>query len=191
MANYCTTQIVITGNENQVKEIFRAMKECENGIFGGQGYGKTSLGNLVTALGGDNCEVYCRGCWDVAELNGNEISTWTESAWAQPYEVFDFIKEKFPEVEIYYIAEEPGCCVYETNDVDGRYFSDRYLVDWNTPHGCEEPFYFENLGEALEFISKEAGREINTMEDVEILCNQWQEQNEDYYVYLNEFEVVA
>ena len=38
----------------------------------------------------------------------------------------DLIKEKYPSIEIFFLCEEPGMCIYEKNsDV---YFDDEFIV---------------------------------------------------------------
>lgn len=55
-------------------------------------------------------------------------------------ETFDLVCEKFPSLRYYYQTEEPGMGFYETNDSEGKYFTDKYIVDLCTAKGkyfCE------------------------------------------------------
>lgn len=42
--------------------------------------------------------------------------------------VFKLIEEKFG-IEVFYIAEELAMGIFEGNDTEGRFFTDRYILD--------------------------------------------------------------
>lgn len=72
------------------------------------------------------------------------------SAWSQLEEWRKFLKNKYPNIQIYYRSEEPGEIIYETNDVDGKsYFPERYILDF-----LDRSAYFNNLEEVAEYVSK-------------------------------------
>lgn len=52
----------------------------------------------------------------------------TETAWVACSELMDKIAEKY-DLQLFYYSEEPGCGIFETNDVEGQFYSFRYMVD--------------------------------------------------------------
>lgn len=132
MPNWCATSFVVEGDKKEVHDLFAKMKSLEEReeSLVENGFGKTWLGNLVTLLGGDWNTIYCRGEWIWMELNENVLRFDTESAWSPPLETINFIKEKYPSLNFYYMSEEPGMGDFLTNDKEGKYFSVRYAIDY-------------------------------------------------------------
>jgi hypothetical protein len=168
MPNWCFTSLVVRGDENEVRDLYEKMKSLEDReeTLVPNGFGKTWLGNLVTILGGDWNEVRCRGDWSNLALSDYEcvLRFDTESAWIYPKELIDFLLEKYPGVDIYFSAEEPSMAIYLTNDVDGLYFADRYVLSQED----SDPEYY-SAGEEKEFLrdlSEMIGKEINNIDDV-------------------------
>src|SRR3712207_8742034 len=44
-------------------------------------------------------------------------------------EMFDMVCKKYPTLSYFYRSEEPGMALYFTNDKEGRYFQDRFVVE--------------------------------------------------------------
>ena len=154
----------------------------------GNTFGKTWLGCLVTKLGGDWQKVYCRGSWRDLDWNGAILRFNTETAWGPMDEVFRFIKKQYPSLEIYWQAEEDGNGVYCSNDVEGRYFKDRYRIEHDC---CYE--YFSTLDGLAEYVSGIIGKEVKTMDDINAAIETWNNATDDYdaMIYLNEYTVEA
>lgn len=146
MPNWCFSSYVIEGRKKELQSLHSKMKRLEKRkkSLVENGFGKTWLGNLVTRLGGDWQEVYCRGSWSDLDWNGAILRFNTETAWGPMTEVFNFIKSIYPSLEIYYMAEEKGNGVFITNDTEGRFFSDRYYLDSDGP---VDDHYFETIEE--------------------------------------------
>lgn len=68
----------------------------------------------------------------------------TETAWGPCNEVFDLIRQKFPSLSYYFLSEEPGMGVFQTNDRDGKYFTDKFRADICTPEEEYQCEYFED-----------------------------------------------
>ena len=64
------------------------------------------------------------GDWANLEMVGETLRFTTETAWGPCNETFDLVCEKFPSLRYYYQTEEPGMGFYETNDSEGKYFTD-------------------------------------------------------------------
>lgn len=61
MPNWCSTSYVVTGDKNEVRDLYekmRSLEEREKPLVK-NGFGVTWLGNLVTLLGRSWEEVYC------------------------------------------------------------------------------------------------------------------------------------
>lgn len=190
MPNWCYSSYAIEGKKKELQSLHSKMKRLENRkkSLVENGFGKTWLGNLVTRLGGNWQEVYCRGSWSDLDYNSEILRFNTETAWGPMDQVFKFIKKQYPSLHIYWQAEEDGNCVYATNDVECRYFKDRYKVEAN----CEIDF-FSTLDGLCNHISAFVGREVKTMDEVNNAIETWNNGTEDYdaMIYLNEFVVEA
>ena len=191
MPNWCSTAYVIEGDAKEVNNLYELMKGLQERKEPSveNGFGTTWLGGLVDALGKDWNNVSCRGDWSNLEKNGDTLRFTTETAWASCNEVFDLACEKFPSLHYYYQAEEPGCVIYETNDSEGTYFPDKYIVDLCTADNeyyCE---YFTDLKSMFEWLGEIAGKPIQSEQEAEALVEEWEKKNSDSYCSINEFIV--
>ena len=193
MPNWCSTAYAIEGDAKEIKSLYELMKRLEDMEKPSveNGFGTTWLGCLVDALGKDWHNVHCRGSWSCIELEDDVLKFSTETAWSPCNETFDLVLEKYPSLRYYFQAEEPGIGIYETNDEDGTYFSDRYFLDACTPDEEYISEYFEELEDAFQWLEEKAGKPVRSVEDVEALAAEWEEQNEDAFCYLHEFDVVS
>ena len=152
MPHWAYTQYKIKGSESEVTALYNAIEilnQREESLLP-NGFGKLWLGNLVHTLGGDWNKVYCRGqILDYALENGL-LQINTETAWGEMSDVRHLIETKYPSLEIYFITEEPGMCIFQKNDATGRYFPERYLLDWNDEKNNLYIYeYFNNLAAVL------------------------------------------
>ena len=123
-------------------------------------------------------------------MDGEVLKFNTETAWAPCNETFDAVREKFPSLRYYFIAEEPGMEVYETNDEYGVYFKDKFLLEASTPEDECIHEYFKGRQEALKWLENMVGKPIRSVADIEDIDRQWNVECEDAYCYLYEFEIV-
>lgn len=190
MPNWCSTSYVIDGKRKEVQSLFSKMNNLENRKkpLVGNTFGNTWLGCLVTKLGGDWQKVYCRGSWSDLDWNGAILRFNTETAWGPMTEVFKFIKSIYPSLEIYWQAEEDGNGVYCSNDVEGRYFRDRYRIEFD----CDYE-YFTTIEGVCGYVSGIIGKELNSKAAMEAAINDWNDNTEDddRMIYFIEYEVVA
>lgn len=190
MPNWCFTKYALEGNEQETKALYELMKELEAKEKPAvpNGFGTTWLGCLVNALGGVWENIRCRGTWEYIELENGILNIMTETAWAPCNECFDFICKKFQSLRYYYQAEEPGLGLYTTNDADGQFFFDRYLVDIHAPDGECYHEYFETLADAYEWIGDAFGYPVKSKDDVKSLHRQWDKECGGY-CYVHEFVI--
>lgn len=191
MANWASTSYRIEGSESDLKKVYDVIDNFVSGKS------KPVLedasteweGNIVKALGASDeqlKECYLRGFIEEYELDGDVIRINAEEAWGAT-DFRHILGKLMPELTIYYIVEEAGCDVFATNDIDGKYFSERYLVD---AYVKDADFYeyFETKEQMKDFVSSLIGKEDFTDEDIEA----WNEEHEDddSYIYVHEFQYV-
>ncbi len=195
MPNWAFSSYVLEGNEQEIKKLNKTLDKLvsrkkpaiENG------FGTNWLGCLVNALGGDWQKIYCRGTWEDKNLEGNILRLTTETAWGPTNEVFNFIQEKFPSIKYYFASEEPGMCDYLTNDVEGKYFPERYHIDLCDLEGNYDDEYFTTSDAMLEYINENyhPTTPLKTLEDIDNLDNEWRENNDDAFINYHVVQVRA
>ena len=142
---------------------------------------------MVKTLGGDPKKIYCRGEISDYELEDDVLTINMETAWSEMSETRHFIESCFPGLKIYYIEEECGCEVYNPNDSEGRFFSDRYYLDSDGPI---DDHYFKTIGELAEVISEIVGHPVGeTFKECEQALDDYMEENPDEWYSLHEFTV--
>ena len=169
MPNWCYTQYAVHGDRKQVKSLYNKMSKLQqmNEPLVPNGFGPSWLGCLVKSLGGDPSKVYCRGEWkDLDMVSEDTLMFNTEHAWSRPYEVEEFIVSKFPGLEIYFLEEELGMGIFQTNDTCGMYFSETYIIDEE-----EDGMEYYSLEEALKRISELKGEPVTSWEDAEAFAS--------------------
>ena len=155
-------------------------------------FGNTWLGNLVNYLGGDWEKVYCRGEWMCREYNKekNTLTFTTETAWCEMDEWRKFIESCYKTIKILFVTEEPGCGIYQTNDLEGVFFKSKYVLDYT-----EDVEYFETIDQAVEFIEELIGIKIEdkTVNSIQKAMDNYVKENEDeedLFFSFHEFEEV-
>ena len=171
MANICSTSIVIVDTLENLEKINKAIENHEVQENTDKGWG----GNILRALGAEVNEHVCYGFIEYSgeikpakDIEGlHELHLECEDRWMRG-EFVECLQELFPEAEIYWISEEPGCQYCRTNDIDGKYFPDRWVVitdeDWE---------YFETEDDMLDYLKENFG--IESLDDIET----YNENNED------------
>lgn len=193
MPNWCTTEYYVVGSKKELSDLNKKMERLENRkeSLVKNGFGNTWLGNLVESLGGDWEKVYCRGQWMCRVYNkeNNSLTFTTETAWKEMDEWRKFIESCYKTIKILFVTEEPGCGIYQTNDLGGVFFKDKYVLDYT-----EDVEYFETIDQAVEFIEELIGLKIEdkTVNGIQEKLDEYVEKNdeEDQYFSFHEFEEV-
>ena len=142
MPNWNTTDYTLYGNKDNIKRLYTDLKntvdidrtkESKPFTFLGNSYW---LGYIKKSLLPDvEEELPARGeisyIEEEIEDHDNDMASLkltTETAWVACSELMDKIAEKY-DLQLFYYSEEPGCGIFETNDVEGQFYSFRYMVD--------------------------------------------------------------
>lgn len=191
MANWASTSYRIEGSESDLKKVYDVIDNFVTGKSKPvlEDASKEWEGNIVKALGASDeqlKESYLRGFIEEYELDGDVIRINAEEAWGAT-DFRHILGNLMPELTIYYIVEEAGCDVFATNDIDGKYFPEQYLVDAYVKD-ADYYEYLETKGQMKDFVSSLIGKEDFTDEDIEA----WNEEHEDddSYIYVHEFQYV-
>lgn len=193
MSNPAFMSVCFEGEKHELRSLYGKMKRLqerkeplvENGFY----YPKRWLGCLVTRLGKDWHEVYCRGTWSYLKLYHDHLYFFTETAWRAPLEVLELIKECYPTVNYFFSAEGDDWDWYYTNDAEGKYFTSRYVVDMEP-----DIEYFDSIEEACKHVSKYVGKAIAPSWDALYdAAEAWNEANPDtdWPINLKEIKVVT
>ena len=93
--------------------------------------GKSSdwIGHYLESNKVNTESMYCRGFLQNCELYDTYVRVDMDSAWGSIPEVWDKMGEKY-NLNYVYISEEPGNEVYTNSDVEGRFFSTRYILNY-------------------------------------------------------------
>ena len=135
MPNWCSTTIAIYGDQDDLFEIWNCLNklELEEKPRVKNGFGKLWEGCVLDYFGIDWHEINCRGSieqYGIEEKNGRKwLQIWQEDAWYANIDywltIFDKAKLK---LKLKYMAEEPGMDIYETNDKNREFFTDKYTI---------------------------------------------------------------
>lgn len=190
MPNWCSTSYVVTGDKNEVRDLYekmRSLEEREKPLVK-NGFGVTWLGNLVTLLGRSWEEVYCRGEWSelTVDIDNDELRFCTMTAWAELRQLRHFLQEKYPSLTFYFRSEEPGMCIFQTNDKEGIYFPERYKVE----HWDEESEYCMDEKEVFDTVSDITGTTVQNLEEMNKAIDTYNEVHEYEPIYIYVFETV-
>lgn len=192
MPNWCNSAYTIVGKQKEMKALYKLMKNLEDMKEPAvpNGFGTSWLGCLVNALGADWKEIYCRGDWESLEYDGYTINFITTTAWGPCNDVWDLVQKKYPSIEYYFQAEEPGMGVFQTNDTEGDYYPDRFIVNLCTADGNYIEEYFRTQDAALLWIGEQTGITVQSQEDMVNVNEQLHGQNENAFCCLHEYELV-
>jgi len=182
MPNWCDTTYKAVGTKEQVKKFYDLAMSSWNKTDNNQGW----LGHFVTELGGNWEQVYCRG-WmrDQPYLNndGTECTIFCYTAWGEPNQWREFIQSQIDGLFLYYVAIEPGCGVYCSND---DYYADKYYVDYAIEQP-DSPYMTED--ELLEFMSNELGVDLDSADECIEYAKRYTENNDNEWLFINEMEI--
>ena len=207
MANWCDTMYVVTGNEKDIKDFHRALREIHNDFnMAKAGFNGLWLGNILEYFGLNWKDYNCKGCiyytepkyWKEGSLYKLHFAT--ETVWVPMNKVFDAIFEKhYPSLRYYYRTEEAGLGLFATNDKEGKYFPEKFILDVSGEDKNGDPVelyeYYESLADLLEDVKQISDKDFKTLEEIGEYFNCLNEKsmndNSCYYYSIRKFEVVC
>lgn len=187
MPNWCNVTYAVTGNPDSIKELYNVIKDLSKRktLLVPNGFGLLWLGCIITKLGGNWKDIYCRGkVLDFKyDTKQKVLFLYIEAAWSEPKEFRLFLQSILSGLYIYYVAEEPGMEIYETNDKDGKYFPAKYLVEDEN-----ESAYFDTFEKLQEYLEPIFGTKPHDYEEARILVDNYNRNEE--YLSLHKFKIV-
>jgi len=157
MANWCSNSIAFYQDDEGTALVEAFHADVQKYLNYVEPDGKTSdwVGHYLQASRVDVDSMYTRGFFSSCELHGNYVLIEMETAWGPLPEVWDLMAEKYS-LSYVYISEECGMSVYVNTDVEGRFFSTRYLLDYFDIEHLELPPELEaKYGNLLRELSEE------------------------------------
>lgn len=188
MPNWCFTNYVFEGNKEEIKDLYDKLKSLEEMEKPSveNGFGKRWLGCVVSLFGGKWEEINCRGDFmDLEVPDDNTIQLSTQTAWGDMPEVWDFVLENYKSITYYFYAEETGVCYYATNDSEGKYFPERFIVE----QFSEQTEYFDNETDLFTHIASVVRKTIANQEEMSIAIEIYNTENEADNIYVNEISI--
>lgn len=192
MSNLAFMSVCFEGKRRELRSLYGKMKrlqERKHPLVDNDFYCPTRwLGNLVVSLGADYQEVYCCGTWDGLNLNGNILSFNTETASKPPFRLLKLISDVYPSLKFYFEAEGDDWDCFLTNDAEGKYYPNRYLVDSDL--GYE---YFVKIEEVCQFLSPHINLSEQNEEMLAHAIDEWEENNTEQksYIIIKKSEVLS
>lgn len=154
MANECNTIYKVTGDINQINDLYtkaRNITEKTNSLIAAYDFFSAITNGKVSR--NPRCLVY-----DNFELNNNVLTFSTMSAWCRCNDIEYYIKEEYPLLDVYF-SEEVVPNYIKTNDVSSKFFPERYVL--YTFHGT---FCFTDLDSILSYVSNYFNTEIKSVD---------------------------
>lgn len=185
MSKWCYANYVFEGSKEDISalhNILLAVKNSDESLVP-NGYGKMWIGNVAHLLEGDLETMSLRGDFDNIELNTpTMLSFTTETAWGEENDVWNAACSRFRSLKYFWMAEESGSGYFATNDKDGTYYSDRYIVE-QTNHS---PEYYETLVGVFMDLSERLEQEISDWDKMRELIGTFNQANEDDQISVHE-----
>lgn len=177
MANTCCIDIIILGERKDLDFL--------NDKFNPNDISETEF---LKAIGVkedfDNYDL--RGYIDCCEYDEDQgaLKMYICHAWDPCYDFMNLIRSRL-DVTIYYYAEEFSCDVVETNDFEGEWFPQRYVIDSDLLDECT---YIDNNKELSEVLKKKFNIDIpekdlnlkGKLDEVEEKLNTFAEEKRGY-----------
>ena len=125
---------------------------------------------------------------DEPEIVDGVLKFWAEERWGlQDFE--ELLRQKFPDIKVYWTVEECGYEVYCTNDKEGKYFPDRYWVD-TAQDDIYKSEYFNDEESMWKWLDEKYG--VKSKEEVEAWNQDYEATGDECenFIYIHEFDVV-
>jgi hypothetical protein len=190
MPNWCNTEYIFKGKKKDLKACAKVINKFAWGKYPQEDrkYGTYQL--IDREIGGSLDGQDALNDFQQAEIEtGSDgivyLQTWTQTAWGPAHGLIEKLSEKFNLTYLYF-AEEPGSGIYETNDREGLYFSDRFIIEQ-----CdEETVYYTDIQEALDDIACRTNRTCVDMESAQKIIDDYNSEHENKGITLIKITVL-
>ena len=124
---------------------------------------------------------------NIAYFKIETVSAWTP----QVDEFYKLVDEKYDrKISIVFEAEEMGCGIYYNTDIEGRFFKNRYKVDYHFKEDTVK--YFERFSDVIGYLKKIFPKaKVSQFDDISIIEEKVQAAysiNDECFFNLNRFE---
>lgn len=176
MANWCNTSYRITGRPEHVVRLTCVFKELN-------ALGKHNLEDLIDYENEPLNHINCRGEWFFEDEDEPIVDgvLWiqTSTAWHEMADWRQFIESHF-DVKVYFLSEEFGMRLFETNDQEHLFFSDRFYFYVDRIDRPENAYYetLESLIESVQDVTHTTG--LKSYEDCEKALDDMQSKDHTF-----------
>lgn len=131
MPNWCSTHIEIVGANEEIELLHSKISRWFGEV------GNSNLFDIAKKADINTNDCRCRGSLEQFDLftskdNEKHIELDTETAWVPMIKMWRKIIEKYaPSAKIYWIAEESGCDLFQTNDIEYERFDWDYVLNYS------------------------------------------------------------
>ena len=198
MANWASTDYVIEGPKEILKKIYDAIQhpDTSEGDNGWEGGVLKALGITWKERQSDGSGYYMRGfIQDPKSIEFNPetdkvLTFYAEEAWGAT-DFNEVLEKEFPDIKVYYNVIEEGEEIYATNDKEGKYFTDRFIVD-TCIDGYYNSEYFVYESSIYKWLHEITDGKINCKEDMEKFNSSHEEAGDadENFISICEFEIV-
>lgn len=191
MPNWCDTTYKCVSDDKKELKALKKIIDANNRRKTSRvnnGFGTLWIGNIIDHLGYDWKQYRCRGEITDYYLDEEGLTICQSTAWCEQEGFREVIEKAFPSIKVYYKEEEPGCEVYYTNDSEGTYFPERYLLD-----GTDTYEYFESIDDAVEYVASIVGSKPEaSVNGINSALDNYTEalDDDDVWYVFHEFKVV-
>lgn len=125
MESTCTTFLVISGNEKEMKSVYRKLRVPERKDTSGQG---VMLSELAKYFGLNPDTIKCRGLYCETEFCEDGVHLMVESPVAFETELWECICGLYESLKFYYYSEDKETDYYVKNDRKGVFHAEKYVI---------------------------------------------------------------
>jgi len=193
MANECETSIVFYSEHRVViKDLWQNIIDfCKDNndctiykFMQKMGYSKNDLYRFDERGAITYCDSSIMYKEDIAYFKIKTISAWLP----QVDEFYKLIDEKYNRrMFIVFETEEMGCGIYYNTDIEGRFFKDRYKIDYCLKQDTVK--YFERFDDAIDYIKEIFPKaKVSIFDDINIIEEKVEaayDKNEDSEFFFN------
>ena len=139
-------------------------------------------------FGGVPEKINCRGHFlNLFYAGDNIIQFDTETGNEELYEVWAYILQSYPSCKCYFYSEECSCQRYVTNDKEGRFYPNRFRLEYK----IDDIHLMENEHEMLIQVSTIVGKEVSNWHEMEEAVRNYNKyQDEDNTVRVNKISEI-